>query len=241
MATVVSPRARASFAVALAALLPARAALALDAEPGPAPPPASKNAWETAPATRRSGFAAGIALGFGLSSIVGFPNDVKKIGYAPYYTASGARPAPGGQIWLGGALSDWVSFGFGLGTSTLLGTGDNKARSTAGMFHVEVFPFFSLGESLKDVGVMLDAGAGVATITSAKDQKLVDSSAASLIAGGVFWEPVRFWRFRGGPFLLGNYMWSDTARRPGIFLGWRMSFYSGPRIAAAPVAHAVAP
>jgi len=231
MATV-SLRSLGAAAVALAALCAARPAAADE----PAKPagsaglaPADPKAWETAPATRRSGFVIGAAFGFGAASIVGFPADVKKIGYAPYYTVTGVRPAPVVELWLGGALADWVNFGLGFTASPLLATGDNKARSLAGMFHVELYPLFHVSDALRDLGVMLDAGTGVATVTSPMDDKLVDSSAASLIGGGVFWERLRFWRFRGGPFLMGNYMWSDTARRPALFAGWRMSFYSSLR------------
>ena len=235
MATV-SMRSPASTAVALAALLLARGAFADEAKPtGPkAPPaaaaepaPADPRAWETAPPSRRSGFLIGAAFGFGVASIVGFPNDVKKIGYAPYYTATGPRPSPIVEVWLGGALADWLNFAIGFGGGTLLATGDNTARSAAGMFHLEVFPLFHVSDKLRDLGLMFDAGSGVATVTSPDDTKLVDSSAASLLGGGVIWEPVKFWRFRGGPFLMGNYVWSDTARRPAIFAGWRMNLYTG--------------
>ncbi|APR84723.1 Hypothetical protein A7982_10072 [Minicystis rosea] len=201
------------------------------AEPDP-------NAWMTAPATRRSGFMVGAATGFGLGSIVGFPNDVKKIGYAPYYTATGARPTTMLEVWLGGALADWINFGLGFTSSMVLATGDNKARSGGGLFHIELFPLFYVSDRLRDLGIVLDVGAGVATITSPKDQKLVDSSAASLIGGGVIWEPLKVWRFRGGPFLMGNYMWSDTARRPAIFMGFRMNLYSGPSAPPAKAANA---
>ena len=49
-----------------------------------------------------------------------------------------------------------------------------------------------------------------------------------MIGGGVFYEGFRFWRLAGGPFVSGNYFWSDAVRRPGIFFGWRTSFYAGP-------------
>ncbi|MFT3766593.1 MAG: hypothetical protein QM820_13930 [Minicystis sp.] len=247
MATV-SLRSLGSTAVALGALLVTGAAAADEpakvagdasaaaATPrASAAPPADPSAWEKAPATRRSGFNLGAAMGFGLASIVGFPNDVKKIGYVPYYTATGARPTPVFEVWLGGALADWLNFGLGVTGNLVLATGDNKARSVAGIFHVEIFPLFHVSERLQDLGITIEAGTGVATVTSPKDEKLVDSSAASLVGGGVFWEPVRAWRFRGGPFLMGNYMWSDTARRPAIFAGFRMSLYSGPgSVTAAP-------
>src|SRR4051812_45124464 len=108
MATL-SPRSPGPLAVAVAALLLPGAAAADDAQPAAAPS-AAPPAWEIAPATRRSGFTAGIALGFGLSSIVGYPNDSKKIGFQRYYTATGARPTPSGQTWIGGALTDWFTF-----------------------------------------------------------------------------------------------------------------------------------
>lgn len=219
-----------SSAVALAALLIAPAAHGDDEKPAAVAAqttPADPNAWEKAPPTRRSGFLVGAAFGFGVASIVGFPNDLKKIGYAPYYTATGVRPAPVVELWLGWALADWVSFGIGMSGSQLLGTGDNTARSVTGMFRVELFPLFYVSDKLRDLGIMIDAGTGVANVTTPKDERLVESSAASLVGGGVFWEPVQFWRVRGGPFLLGNYVWSDTARRPAIFAGWRMSLYTG--------------
>lgn len=234
----VSSRLFGGSAVALAALLAARASSA-DLGPPPAPPappapaaepaPADPSAWEKAPATRRSGFAMGVALGFGVGSVVGFPADVKKVGYAPYYTVTGVRPAPIAEAWVGGALADWINVGIGLTGTVFLATGDNTAKSLAGVFHIEAFPLFYVSDALRDLGVMFDAGAGRALITSPADKNLVDSSAASLVGGGVFYEPLKLWRIRGGPFLMGNYMWSGTARRPAIFAGWRMSLYSGAR------------
>jgi hypothetical protein len=244
MATLL-PRSTGPLAVAVAALLLPGAAAAEDPKPAapadakpaaaaedPKPAPAAARppppAWEIAPATRRSGFTAGIALGFGLSSIVGYPNDAKKIGLQRYYTATGARPTPIGQTWIGGALTDWFTFGIGVIGSKLL-TGD-KANTNGFSFHVEAFPLFWMGGRLRDLGVTLDAGSGTSNVTSgpSDENKLVQSSAASLIGGGVFYEGFRFWRVATGPFLVGNYMWSDTVRRPGIFLGWRAALYTGP-------------
>jgi hypothetical protein len=233
-------------AIALAALLPGVAA-AEDApassassassaapaapatSPAPAEPPAPVEptpAWQTAPTTRRGGFVVGAAVGLGVASIAGFPNDVKKIGYAPYYTATGVRPTFSPELWIGGALTDWITFGIGVTLSDLVGP--DKGTSVAGMFHIEVFPLFYVSEKLRDLGVMLDAGTGTASVRDAGGTQLVDGSAASLVGGGVFWEPIAAWKIRGGPFLMGNYMWSDTARRPALFAGWRMSLYTKP-------------
>jgi hypothetical protein len=191
------------------------------AAPAPATPPDT-------PATRRSGFTVGLMAGFGVASIVGYPNDVTKIGYASYYTATGARPGGQAGLWIGGALTDWFTFGLGFTGGQLLATGGNKATSGAGLFHIETFPLFWLGGHLRDLGVMLDAGFGVASVTDPTGNKLVDSSAASLIGAGVFYEGIRHWKIAQGPFLMGNYIWSDTVLRPGIFAGWRAALYTGP-------------
>jgi hypothetical protein len=212
----------------LALLVPA---LALADEPAAvapeAPPPVAKEEAPK-PNARRGGFVLGLALGAGVSSIVGYPNDLQKEGYAGYYTATGARPSALGQLWIGAAFSDWLTFGIGATGNTLYATGSDKARSFAGLFHVEAFPLYPLGGHLRDLGVMLDAGFGTATVTDAMSDKLVDSSAASLVGGGVFYEAFRTWKIRQGPFLMGNYVWSDTAIRPGIFAGWRASLYAKP-------------
>jgi hypothetical protein len=212
-------------AVALATLLPGVAA-AEEAKPAAADPAAPPEPWEIAPTTRRGGFMIGGALGFGVASIVGFPNDVKKIGYAPYYTATGVRPTFTPELWAGGALTDWINFGLGVTLSGLYA--HDKATSIAGMFHLELFPLFYVGEKLRDLGVIVDVGTGTASVTDASGTKLVDGSAASLVGGGVFWEPRLFAKLRGGPFLMGNYLWSDTARRPALFAGWRMNLYTKP-------------
>ena len=211
--------------------LAAGSAAAVPAAAAPAPPEAGSAAPAEPPdipATRRSGFTVGLLAGFGVASIVGYPNDAMKIGYAGYYTATGARP--GGQVglWIGGALTDWFTFGLGFSGGQLLATGSDTARSEAGLFHIEAFPLFPLGGRLRDLGVMLDFGLGIASVTDPAGHKLVDSSSASLVGGGVFYEGIRLWKIAQGPFLMGNYVFSDTALRPGIFAGWRAALYTKP-------------
>jgi hypothetical protein len=206
-------------AVALAVLLLPGLARADDA-----PPPA----WETTPATWRGGFVAGAEVGVGLASVAGYPNDVKKIGFASYYTATGVRPASIVEAWIGGAITDWINFGIGFGGTPLYATGTDKARTFVGVFHIEAFPLFYVGPRLRDLGVTFEAGTGVTSLTDSTGTKIVDSSAASFVGGGLFWEPIHTWRIHSGPFLLGDYMWSDTVRRPAIFIGFRGSLYTGP-------------
>src|SRR5262249_55427027 len=131
-------------------------------------------------------------------------------------------------LWIGGALSDWFTFGVGFGSGGMFATGDNVVTTGGLIFHLEGFPLFPLGRGLRDLGVMFDAGVGVASVSSKSkpDDKLVDGTGCSIIGGGAFWEGVRFWKIHGGPFLAGTYYFADTVRRPGIFVGWRMAFYA---------------
>jgi hypothetical protein len=214
---------------ACAVLAPASAARADDSmaplheDPAAAaPPPASERP------TRRGGLTVGVEAGFGLASIVGYPNDLTKIGYAGYYTATGARPAGVVEGWVGTAISDWLSFSLGATASSLLASGGDKARSYGGMFHIEAFPLFALGGHLRDLGVRVDAGLGFASVTDATGASLVDSSFGSLIGGGIFYEGIRAWKTAHGPFLMGNYVFTDTALRPAIFIGWRSVLYTRP-------------
>ena len=209
---------------ALTVLFAPRAALAAD----PPTETAEPKTWENQKDTRRGGFTVGTMVGFGVASVVGFPNDAKKINRARYYTETGTRPGTTGGLWLGGALTDWFTFGVGFNSGMMFATGDNKVTTGGFIFHLEAFPLFSLGGRYRDLGVMVDAGIGVATVVSkaAPDQTRVGGSGCSIIGGGVFWEGVRFWKIHGGPFLAGNYYFADTVRRPGIFLGWRMALYA---------------
>ena len=183
--------------------------------------------WEVAPATRRAGFITGVFAGFGIASVAGFPNDLKKIGRARYYTVTGVIPGGSGMLWIGGALTDYFNFGLGLQASQLISSG-NTINNVAFTFHVEAFPLFPLGGAWRDAGVLLDAGTGSVIVHSKDDSThaLVDGGATSEIGGGVFYEGLQLGKFGLGPFLLGNYYWSDSARRPGVFAGLRGTLYA---------------
>jgi len=198
------------------------------AEPQQLSTPTQEGASPPPQPPRRGGVVVGLAAGLGVASIVGYPNDLRKEGYASWYTATGVRPSALGELWIGNAFSDWFVFGLGFTGSPLFATGSDKARSFGGLFHIEAFPLYRLGGHLRDLGIMLDAGIGTATVTDAMSNKVVDGSAAALLGGGVFYEVVRTWKIGQGPFLMGNYVWSDTALRPAIYAGWRMSLYTKP-------------
>jgi hypothetical protein len=185
-------------------------------------------AWDSVPATHRSGFVVGLALGAGVVAFSGYPNDARKIGLLSNYTETGASLGGMGSLWLGGALSDWFTFGVGFTGGSMPLLSDQKASSGGLIFHIEAYPLFTLGKRWRDVGVMFDAGTGSATVTPKDSEKmLVDSGSASLIGAGPFYEGFKLWKLKGGPYIEGSYMWSDSVRRPGVFFGWRTSFYTG--------------
>lgn len=194
----------------------------------PAPrAPDAEPAWEFAPAVRRSGFTVGLAGGLLLGSAAGFPNDVKKIGLERYYTETGLAGGSATMIWMGGALTDWLTFGFALG-STALTAGEKELSNTTFMFHVEAFPLFSLGGRWRELGVTIDTGAGTSvTKLDGSDDNLIDGGTISHIGAGLFYEGFRVWKISAGPYLYGDYSWSLSARQPGLLLGVRTVLYTG--------------
>jgi hypothetical protein len=227
-----TPRSVSSLA-ALAALFATGAARADAAQkiPDPAPestPSAPDRSWETAPASRRSGFVAGIAIGGGVASIGGYPNDAKKVGQEKYYATTGASPLASGYAWIGGALADWFTFGLGA-TSGRLIVKDREASTVAFLFHIEAYPLFPLGGAWRDLGVTVNAGAGPVSFKEKGEggATLAEAGFASLFGAGVFYEGLRFWKFATGPSIAGEHMFAGSANRPALFVGWRLAVYTG--------------
>lgn len=187
-----------------------------------------KGLWDATPATRRSGFTAGLMGGLSFGTVVGYPNDFSKWDQ-PAYRSATSGVGNGGTIYLGGALTDWFTFGIGFEGSTYGGS-RNFSREWAILFHTEVFPLFSLGRAYQDLGVFVDIGTGMATINRRSDEAEYSSSGSLSIGGiGVFWEP---WRLAGhfafGPFVSGTFESSDPLTRVFGLVGFRAAFYGGP-------------
>jgi len=183
--------------------------------------------WESAPANRRSGFTFGLAGGIAWGSARGYPNSFTKIGDPAYYTATSGFGS-GGELWFGGALTDWFVFGLGLGGGSFSGS---KLKSGGGsfVFHIEAFPLFHLGGTWQDVGLFADFGTGGATIMEGGEE-LSNGGGMSAAGFGVFWET---WRFLGdhvasGPMIAFEYQGSEVQSRDLVLVGFRTVFYGGP-------------
>ena len=216
-----------------AATAPATVAIAAPAatdEPAASPNDGDEPAkpWETAPTERRGGFAMGVSLGAGFGAANGYPADSRKIGRERYYTESGVGLSTSMTVWLGGALADWLNFGAGMGFGTILAEGTTSPAPTI-VFHTDAYPLYDLDPDLRDLGVTLDAGLGFAsTVDTATQEELIQAPGASYVSAGVFWEPLEFSVFRAGPLVAGQWMFSDTLRRPSLLLGFRTTLYAEP-------------
>jgi len=193
-----------------------------------APEDAERPSWETAPATRRSGFTAGFLGGMAFGTVAGYPNDFSKID-EPAFRSATSGVGPSGTFYVGGALTDWFTFGLGLSRSSY-GNGHLVSASSAYLFHIETFPLFSNGGKLRDLGLFADFGTGTATLRRRSDQAQFSSSGSLSIGGiGAFWET---WRLAGpialGPFAAWHYEGSTAMTRYFGDIGLRISVYGGP-------------
>src|SRR5689334_10815470 len=103
---------------------------------------AAEEQWDggySGKAQRRSGFAAGVDLGFGLASLSGYPNEISKIDDPDFKSSTGATLGSTWSLWAGGALRDWFTFGLGL-MSMGGASKDIKAGGTAFILHIEAYP-----------------------------------------------------------------------------------------------------
>jgi hypothetical protein len=189
-----------------------------------------------APPKRRAGIVLGVEVGLGLAGSSGYPNDSNDIGDPNYYAASGLMTGGGGSVFVMGALSDYLNFGFFAGEAKF-GTHEWYSSGAAGGLRVEIFPLYSLGGPLRDLGVLLKTGIGSTTLVNRQiglsdgEPAVSQTGVGAFIAPGVFYE---FWLFRGmgghfalGPSLEYDAMYSESMERHGALLGLRFLWYGG--------------
>jgi hypothetical protein len=213
---------------------PALADAPVATDAGPSSPPGDETpAWEKAPPERRSGFTVGLLVGGGLGNITGYPADLEKRGKAEFKADMGAAYGGNATLFLGGALTDWLVFGAGLGGGAYQGGGTDLVGLTF-VFHTEVFPLYWLGGVWKEIGISLDTGAGSfngevqnkpAGPEGALIAPVIESGAASRVGVGLFYDGLRISKISAGPFVAFDYTWSGTLSQPVFLLGWRTALY----------------
>ena len=142
-------------------------------------------------------------LGPQVGSARGYPNDARQIGRSAYLTDTGYSIGGAGSAWVGITFNDYLSFNLAGYAGALIGA-QHRTTYQAFAFRVEAFPAYVAGGPFRDLGVSLES------------------------ALGAFYEGFRVWKLATGPFVEADMMWSASAVRPTVWLGWRMNFANKP-------------
>jgi hypothetical protein len=183
------------------------------------------------PAQVRTGLVVGLSLGAGLGGAAGYPNDSTKIGDPRYYAASGPMVGTSETLFLMGALSDYLSFGFWFNHASYQG-GDFHSNGSDGGLRLEVFPLVRLYPRLGGLGLLGEFGIGQANLTSKTPGVDTAEGTQSFLAAGAFYE-WSFGHLLGGHFAVGpsleyDAMFSEPLGREGLVASARVVFYGGP-------------
>ncbi len=180
------------------------------------------------PPTRRSGFFATLGLEASLAAADGSPNDLARRDNPAEVRHTGFGFGSRRAFVIGVAPTDWLNLGIG-GAVASSQTSTYRSDLASFIFHLEAFPLFAKGGSLRDLGVALDFGAGSSKAElRSTGEEVASTSVVSIIGAGAFWEPVRFWHFALGPRVGYERAWSRNYSRDDISLGLRLAFYGGP-------------
>ncbi len=184
-----------------------------------------------APNHFRSGLVMGLSVGGGVAGASGYPNDVTKIGDPADYSASGWMGGVHESIFVMGALTDYLSFGFFYAHGTDSNR-DWKSTADGGGLRVEAFPLVGVFPRLSGLGIFGAFGIGSGHLTSTTPGLPNASGTLSMIGTGVFEE----WSFghvlgghlAAGPALEYDAMWSLPFEHHGLVASARLVFYGGP-------------
>jgi hypothetical protein len=178
----------------------------------------------------RSGVVMGFTFGAGLVGASGYPNDSSKIGDPNYYSASGWMLGTGESLFLMGALTDYLSFGFWYAHANA-SNGNWRSSGDGGGLRVEVFPLVGILPRLHGLGVLAQFGLGAGNLTAKAPGPLQAEGTQSFATAGVFHE-WSFGHFLGGHFAAGpsleySAIWSLPFERHGLVATARLAFYGG--------------
>jgi len=176
--------------------------------------------------TRRSDFTAGVTLGLVAGAVVGYPNEIGKLGNPDYRAATGAAFGSGTLIWLGGALRDWLTLGVGASFLEMKG-GDLQASGGGALFRIEAYPLFYQGGPWRDLGFVGNFGIGGMKLSEGSDTR-ADGGSMSLVGAGAFWEGLRAGHFAFGPGLEYQRLFSQSLHVDAALVSFRVAVYGGP-------------
>jgi hypothetical protein len=187
-------------------------------------------AYLDVPPRLRDGIVIGLTFGLGLGQGNGYPNNSQEIGDPQYHSSSGWMVGSGFSLLVLGALTDYLNFGFWLGSSNFRDADDRASAFGVGL-RLEAFPFISVCRGLEGLGAFTQLGLGSARLTTTTPGAAIDQGTQSYIGIGTFYE-WSFGHFIGGHFGAGPSLEYDTAfSRPfetsGLLASGRIVFYGG--------------
>jgi hypothetical protein len=132
------------------------------------------------------------------------------------------------DLWIGGALQDWFTFGIGTSFGSLYGN-DVVGGLYLFSFRVEMYPFFYQGKAGRDFGLFTNFGLGGYKLYDAEsEEQIADGGAVSLVGVGAVYEAFHFGSFAAGPTLEYRHLFSESLKHHSAILGMRILWYSGP-------------
>jgi hypothetical protein len=184
-----------------------------------------------APYRLRKGVVIGLAVGAGPVGASGYPNDLTKIGDPSYMSAGGWMLGNSESVFLMGALSDYLNFGFWY-THESSQNKDFRSNGNGGGLRVELFPLIAALPRLAGLGLLAQFGVGSGFLASKALALPRAEGTQSFIATGVLYE-WSFGRVLGGhlgagPTLEYHAIWSQPFERHGLLASARLVFYGGP-------------
>jgi hypothetical protein len=182
-------------------------------------------------AERRSDFVLGVSPGVVLGTASGYPNEIDKLHQPEWQVDSGFTGGFGFDAWLGGALTDWFTFGVGGAYYGGHGSG-GTTRGAAFLIRVETFPLYGFGGPLRDLAVFANFGAGNLVLDpddkTASKKSRADSGFASIGGGGVAYELFRTKHFAFAPSAEYLLFASEALHAHQVLMGVRVVYYGGP-------------
>jgi hypothetical protein len=184
-----------------------------------------------APNRLRSGLVVGLTVGAGVVGASGYPNDQTRIGDPAYYSASGWMLGAGESLFVMGALTDYLSFGFFYAHASS-SNAHWRSSGDGGGLRVEAFPLVGLAPRWSGLGLFAQFGLGSGRLTSTTLGLPNAEGTQSFIGTGVFHEwsfgHVLGGHFGAGPALEYDAIWSQPFERHGLVASARFVFYGGP-------------
>jgi hypothetical protein len=135
----------------------------------------------------RGGLVVGLELGGGIGGASGYPNNSSDIGNPADYSASGFMFGTYESIFVMGAFSDYVSFGFQFGHN-LFRNPDFYSNGDGVGFRLEGFPLVGLFPRLQGLGVLAQFGLGTGDLVSRPPNLPEAEGTQSYVGAGVFHE-----------------------------------------------------